>query len=78
MFIREYVSVHFVNYAIEPVKVYAETYLSLIIVEAATVPSNAERLVSVLKGGMVKVYGAYSNKEYGFRTFYSSSRWDIN
>ncbi|MDR0456553.1 MAG: hypothetical protein LBH20_07730 [Treponema sp.] len=74
---KEYISVYIVNHTGEQLLVYAGLNIVFISIPSTTIPTGNGQSVMVVKGESVSVSGKVSGKNYGSKTFYTESQWDI-
>jgi len=74
---KEYVSVYIRNHTEEQLLVYAGMSILFIGVPSTVIPTKTGQSVMAVKGKSVDVYGKNSGRNYGSRTFYAESQWDV-
>jgi hypothetical protein len=74
---KDFISVYIVNHTEERLSIHAGTYILFVSIPSTTIPIGSGQSVMAGKGESVSAYGKDSNKNYGSRTFYMNSQWDI-
>jgi len=74
---KDYISVYVVNHTGETILVYTGANILFIVLPSASISSGNGQAVMVEEGGSVSVYGKDSNRNYGSRSFFLETQWDI-
>jgi hypothetical protein len=74
---KEYISIYIVNHTGETIIVYAGVNILFFELPSTSIPSGNGQSVMVEKGESVSVRGKDSNRNYGSRSFFMETQWDI-
>jgi hypothetical protein len=75
---KVYISINLINRTKESILVYAGANIFVLIFPSSTIPPGAQQSIVVEKGETVSFYGQTSHKNYGSRSFYFETQWEIH
>ena len=74
---KEYVSVFVINHTNETIVVYTGLYVTIVSIPSMVIQAGNRQSILTEKGETVSVRGRDTNKDYGSRSFYAETEWDV-
>jgi hypothetical protein len=74
---KEYIPIYIVNHTNETIKVYTGLHITIFSVPSAIIPVGNGQSVLAEKGESIAIHGKDTSKNYGSRSFFMETQWDV-
>jgi hypothetical protein len=74
---KEYISIYVTNHTNESIVVYTGLYITIVSVPSMVIQAGNRQAVLVEKGESMSIRGKDTDKDYGSRSFYAETEWDV-